>query len=743
MLPTLLLAAAPCWALERVQVELTPQDAHLDDRTLVLDKGGTTRFDSLQVDTRSAAFGTTALVYGEREGFRTHAPIAVVRRDPKGRARLVVSWRAAFAPVPEATLTVDAVRDAVSPGLAAADVGPVRWWLVGDELRLARAVWSDHPTDGLTHPRLLVDAGTARVLAREEDASHGLGHDPEGPKSPAADVYPVDPELTPELQRVELPESARHTLAGAHLTVSNCLDLGTTYSTNSDLGTVDLRQCEARSPVPPDGGQWLFTPEPYPLDTALDEDPFAAPHLLFHGEETLTAFETLGLSLAERPEQWQRLMAETNRRTVDLFDETSMSDPDAALAPYDNAFFRRGRERSDGSYTHPELVFGQGTVGDFAYDLDVIIHELGHFVVWTQSGPSFVRNTVHGSSAEPGALNEGLADYFAAIFTSDPDIATYSGMSLGRSFIRTLEGSASCPEAIFGQVHADSQPFSQALWGFRTTLPLDEQERLDRTVLDALPMVGTTGGFAAAVDAIVAEAALQLGDDRADELAEAFAARSVDACAPHVAASNGTEVRSFSQVPAFYDDIYAEPIPGFVQLVVPDDGPLDLTIEFTQRHSLDVDLWGTNEPADVIVLGRAGGPITHTPFEDDTLERFVWDHDGTVLGTATRLEELPPALDGRSIDYVYGTTVSLSGPGPHYVQLANLAERTVTARDLVLTWVPGEPVADTASPGATADDRASDDKTGCGCSSVGLGSSAWLVVVLPALVGLRRKQAGA
>ena len=728
MLLALLLAASQPHAASPHLVAISEQAPIRSVVELAVEALPARAFDALDVVPRPAGFGHTSAVYGIRAGIRTRYPVAVVRHTPTGRPVRLATWSPHIAPLTGPPLSADdtLARAVLDAQFTVAGVGPVRWWPLHDQLVAARVVWSDQPAYGLAHPVLLVDATTGRVLDITDDTTHGLGHSPHGELPPAAHIYPIDPVLTPDIETVELPESTRYGLVSQHFSVHRCTDLGRTYTTNSHLGEVDLRHCEWVAPVPPDGGQWLFPPEPYPPDPALDQDDFAGPHLLWHGEDTLDDFIALGLPLDARPAVWQRLMAQTNRRTTDLRDEVTMTDPTAPLETYDNAFFRRGRETSDGGHTHPEVVFGQGSVGDFAYDVDVVIHELGHFAVWSQDGPSSVRSTDHGTSVEPGALNEGLADYFAAIRTLDPTIGTYSGESLGRPYIRTLDGTARCPDALYGQVHADSQPFSQALWSTREALAEADRVLLDRSVVDALPLIGTTGGFDAAVQAIVSEAELQLGTEAADRLATEFASRSVDACEPFFPVENGVEVRSFSQVPAFYADLYDQPIPGPVQFIIDADGPIELTLTFEQRESLDVDLWGTNVPQDVVLLARSGGPLTHTPEKDPDTDLFVWLHDGEQVGEATHLESLGPTLDGRDIDHRYSGTVTLRGAGPHYIQLANLAERTVTARALVFSWEPTDPLPDTGSPAHTDPHTPSPEKPGCGCHTSSLQRAAWL-----------------
>src|SRR6185436_7290649 len=64
-----------------------------------------------------------------------------------------------------------------------------------------------------------------------------------------------------------------------------------------------------------------------------------------------------------------------------------------------------GQDNSFATDTHMELRFGKGGVDD-AEDAEVILHEYGHAIHFSQS-PTFY------SSTEAGSIGEGFADYWA------------------------------------------------------------------------------------------------------------------------------------------------------------------------------------------------------------------------------------------------------------------------------------------------------------------------------------------
>jgi hypothetical protein len=119
--------------------------------------------------------------------------------------------------------------------------------------------------------------------------------------------------------------------------------------------------------------------------------------------------------------------------------------------------------------THPrdEMRFGKGGVDD-AEDADVILHELGHQIHFSQSDTFF-------SSAEAGAISEGFGDYWA--FSAGKAIAgpqfdeaciakwdatSYDGPANGIC-LRRLDADLSYPDDLVGEAHADGRIWSHAL----------------------------------------------------------------------------------------------------------------------------------------------------------------------------------------------------------------------------------------------------------------------------------------
>jgi len=129
---------------------------------------------------------------------------------------------------------------------------------------------------------------------------------------------------------------------------------------------------------------------------------------------------------------------------------------------------------------HPkdEMRFGKGGVDD-AEDAEVILHETGHQIHFSQSTTFF-------SSNEAGSISEGFGDYWAADVSewalaqagkpgeSDPaclmdwDSTSYTPGPV--HCIRRLDTTKVYPADLDGEVHDDGEIWSHALWNLRTAL---------------------------------------------------------------------------------------------------------------------------------------------------------------------------------------------------------------------------------------------------------------------------------
>jgi Zn-dependent metalloprotease len=168
--------------------------------------------------------------------------------------------------------------------------------------------------------------------------------------------------------------------------------------------------------------------------------------------------------------------------------------------------------RQDNSFYSPsskEISLGTGGVDD-AEDAEVIIHEYGHSIQDNQV-PGF------GSSREAGSMGEGFGDYIAASVSAqlsggfqDTCVAEWDATSYSSTnppCLRRVDGTKHYPENIVGEVHADGEIWSAALWQIRTTIAA---QRADKVIIQAHFLISATASFNQGANAIVT-AAINLG----------------------------------------------------------------------------------------------------------------------------------------------------------------------------------------------------------------------------------------
>jgi hypothetical protein len=186
----------------------------------------------------------------------------------------------------------------------------------------------------------------------------------------------------------------------------------------------------------------------------------------------------------------------------------------------DNSFFREDKAN---------VTFGKGGVDD-AEDAEVIVHEYGHSVQDSQV-PGF------GTNLESGSIGEGFSDYLAVVVTSwatgtptltpeaciaDWDSTSYT--STTPHCLRRLDTTKVYPVDVVGEVHADGEIWSRALWDIRTALG----DRAGSTlIIEAQFAFAPDTSFHSAALATVAAAQLLYGTHAANVVAAAFVDRGI------------------------------------------------------------------------------------------------------------------------------------------------------------------------------------------------------------------------
>ncbi|MCT9929893.1 M36 family metallopeptidase [Planotetraspora sp. A-T 1434] len=184
----------------------------------------------------------------------------------------------------------------------------------------------------------------------------------------------------------------------------------------------------------------------------------------------------------------------------------------------DNSFFRDDKAN---------ITLGKGGVDD-AEDAEVIVHEYGHSV---QDGqvPGF------GTTLESGAIGEAFGDYLAVavsswktgVPTKTPEacVADWDSVSYTSAVphcLRRLDGTKHYPEDVIGEVHADGEIWSSALYEIRAKLG----DKLASTaIIDAQFDFAKDTTFRAAAEATVAAAQRHGGSTAAAAARAAFTSR--------------------------------------------------------------------------------------------------------------------------------------------------------------------------------------------------------------------------
>ncbi|MET9271555.1 M4 family metallopeptidase [Kribbella sp. NPDC003557] len=181
---------------------------------------------------------------------------------------------------------------------------------------------------------------------------------------------------------------------------------------------------------------------------------------------------------------------------------------------------------------HDTITLGKGGVDD-AEDGEVIVHETGHAVHDAQV-PGF------GTSLEAGSIGEAFGDYFAVTVgdwvakkygvpvkaplacVMDWDATSYT--STVPHCLRRLDAGKHYPESVVGEVHADGEIWSQALFQIRTALG---PAVADRIIVDAQFDFAPDTSFADAARATVATARSLYGPSQASVVQKAFADRGI------------------------------------------------------------------------------------------------------------------------------------------------------------------------------------------------------------------------
>jgi hypothetical protein len=313
-----------------------------------------------------------------------------------------------------------------------------------------RTLWLSADSGALVDERENVFASRTRVFA----------------ENPSATPTPI--EVTLDEIDVDTPGVA---LVGARLRSFNCVTVPPAVVEPWH----DDGDCWAAPRTFSDANGDFFVPLPDVIDPAAGvdgDDLYAELSMYVHGERFLAFIAERGIT--EYRCSLSSMLA--NFRGIE-------PDEDHPYTPLDNAYFTDQCDPELG----PTMLFGQGSEVDFAFDADVIYHELGHGVVslLAPEGLNQAATRSDGVTPDANAINEALADYISAMITGDPVLAEYVGRfwtALDEPWIRNANNDLRCPDDVIGESHADGEPLMAALWATRVRTG----EVLDMVVLRAL-----------------------------------------------------------------------------------------------------------------------------------------------------------------------------------------------------------------------------------------------------------------
>lgn len=595
----------------------------------------------------------------------------------------------------------------------------------------ARLAWQVAREDapGLGSLRVLVDAHTGQVIERANLTRAAAGH--------RARVYPVSPAVGPRQEVVfeDLPVGAT-TLSDDEVSVLNCIDERTCQPVLTARGVRSVHHCElvpiARATA---GGD--FRGIAPPADDTDTEDAFAEVQAYAHVKTALAAFRTWfgdpDFRLANP------LSVVVNMRPPNLATEASActgdrAKPSSQLLIEDNAYFWPAGEVGP-TALGDRVVLHQGTYADWAYDGEVVFHEVVHAVMHTTTDLGWSRRDALGLDPSPGGLHEGFSDYFAAAITGNPDLAAYAGSDEdGPKTMSTLDEAVGCDEILTGEEHDESRPWASALWAIRRSLRSQERrDRFDGALARVISALTVGDGFAEARDLVLAEfevaieqhiaAARLRGADAEREraflvsAAAAFDARAVPDCNGRVLRVASGEAKASLNVKGPYSwqsQVRAgDPAPATMQFAIEVDEPTTaLKVTIATSYALVDELRPANVPTEPELRARirAGAPV-------------AWRWRGP-RGEATFDHEVPVTI--RKTGARAGTAV-LEAPlpaGTYYVQLVNLGADW-GLEEVALHVAGADGKFDEAGAGGAAEGGCDAGVGGGGLGSVLVGLWAW------------------
>ncbi|QDE99163.1 M4 family metallopeptidase [Myxococcus xanthus] len=305
--------------------------------------------------------------------------------------------------------------------------------------------------------------------------TRALAATPPAAPTPRALVFAQNPVRTPvpSEQELPLPPSGRR-LAHPWIEALSCVVPEAHPLPPEDARFPPERVCSLQSTARPDARGLFATPPRQDVDGS-SPDAFAEASLFFHAAATLNYFRSLG---------WERPWPDEKPPLRLVADVRMPSRDGKVLLPWGDALFVPAAEGD--ARAHDTIWFGRGPGVNLAYDGDTIAHEVTHALLEPFLPRSAWRLDTFGADGSPSAIDEGLADYFAAAISGDPFLGEYAVRAAEPWRSRNIHTLARCPEALVGQRHTDALLLSSALWALREPASPSQRGAMDRAVLTTL-----------------------------------------------------------------------------------------------------------------------------------------------------------------------------------------------------------------------------------------------------------------
>ena len=675
---------------------------------------------------------------------------AAVRLSPSGEAiatavDLEASLPASTIPgvAPSVAVTV-ALRSIAIGNVAVTDAHLVIWPRPGGGSRLAYVVLPRVPAGLPTAPRLIIDAQTGKVLEARDLVQFAK-----------AAVYRFNPTKTPEVETLDLaiaPTGTSGKLANEFVTSSNCIDNKSVKDLNLGGFSAKVHVCDIQQNATADvNGDFITTPSDVAGALASRSDDFAEVSMYYHTTKAYQFFRDLQGSADAQVVADKPLRVVANLQIPAGLSSGNLlaaADPNTPLDTFSNAFFSPAGGGLGQIFEQiygvkgGGLWFGQGPQRDYAYDGDVVYHELTHAVVDHSLKLGAWHVDARGAIDAPGAMNEGLADYFSSAITGDPEVGEYAAKDISQNsgVIRTLANQDKCPAAVIGEVHFDSTLFSGALWQARTSLPQADRSKFDAAIYKAMrlnPGRGDLGyGDLAALFSATLATDLPAG---MTALETAMTAHGVLPSCDRVLEFTGAPIKAIEPIiggfaaPGTQSVAFGTVAPGIIQVhgKTTADAAHSLVVTFTSPKASGGGnpLGGQATPFAPVVLAKFGKALTWT-----ANDKTGGGHDADVTVNAAGTTKMTATL-----------LVPL-GTTDVFIQIANKGESDGAYDEVALSFGPA-PLQPPDETGPTTNNPVvgptTTTESSCGCSTPGktsAGLGLGLIASLAMAAGVVRRR---